>query len=112
MNLPHDWKVRTVPELIDLFESGKFADKLVKGHSDLLEAINHHLAEYGPTGCSGKITITLTYKAEADRGVELTATAAYLHPSPPAEKGKSLAFIDREGQLTLENPALTAGEYD
>lgn len=102
---PHDpYKMRSLEQILALFDNGDFLAKVMEGHKDLqLDLINHR-EEHGTKGCSGSMTIQVSYALGKSGDVNMGATVAFKSPKkPPAS---AAAYINEKGELTLYSPML------
>ncbi|MEP3297600.1 MAG: hypothetical protein ABJO27_14205 [Pseudoruegeria sp.] len=102
---PHDpYKMRTLEQILYLFNGGDFLEEIMSGHKTLMQDLLDHNAEHGPKGCSGAMTIQLSYTVGNAGDVGMGATVAFKPPKkPPSSAG---AYITDAGELTLYSPMM------
>jgi hypothetical protein len=102
---PHDpFKMRSIEQILSLFDSGQFLAEIMKGHKNLMHELLEHNAEFGPKGCEGSMTITVKYAAGNAGDVGMGGTVNFKLPKkPPSSAG---AYIDEDGELTLYSPMM------
>ncbi|WP_157057560.1 hypothetical protein [Loktanella sp. 3ANDIMAR09] len=102
---PHDpYKMRTLEQILMLFNGGEFMTEIMTGHSDLMHELLDHNADHGPKGCEGTMSIKLNYKVGNAGDVGMSAQVSFSGPKkPPSSAG---AFIDDAGHLTLYSPMM------
>jgi hypothetical protein len=100
---PHDpYKMRTLEQILHLFDGGEFLEKTMEGHRQLQVDLLEHKAEHGTKGCNGKMTITISYALGKSGDVSMGARVDFKSPDkPPAS---AAAFINDDGELTLYSP--------
>lgn len=107
MNAPdtHDpFRIRTVEQLLQLFDGGTFATEVLEKHEEMLRDMADYRAEHGPKGCQGRMVIAIDYALGKQGDVSMGAKAEFKSPKkPPAS---ATAYADENGQLTLYSPLL------
>ncbi len=99
---PHDpFKMRTLEQILSLFDGGEFLDGVVKDHQQLLvDLIEHHERHGGKT--AGSMTLTVNYALGKAGDVAMGAKCEFKAPKKPASS--AAAYINDKGELTLYNP--------
>lgn len=98
------YRMRTLEQILTLFDRGQFLQEVMEGHRDLQKALLDHKAEHGPKGCKGSMTITVNYALGKSGDVSMGASVKFTTPNkPPAS---AAAFINDDGELTLYSPML------
>lgn len=102
---PHDpYKMRTLEQILMLFDGGDFMTEIMTGHKGLMQDLLDHNAEHGPKGCSGSMTLQLSYGVGNSGDVGMGATVTFKPPKkPPSSAG---AYINDAGELTLYSPMM------
>lgn len=102
---PHDpYKMRSLEQILALFDNGDFLAKVMQGHKDLQLDLLNHREEHGTKGCQGSMTIQVNYALGKSGDVAMGATVAFKSPKkPPAS---AAAYINEKGELTLYSPML------
>lgn len=102
---PHDpYKMRSLEQILTLFDGGTFLSDVMKRHQDLMQDLMDHLEEHGPKGCSGSMTISLDYAVGSAGDVGMGAKVEFKPPKKP--KSSAAAFINDAGELTLYSPMM------
>lgn len=102
---PHDtYKMRTIEQIIALFDGGDFLTQIMSGHQQLMQDLLDHNAEHGPKGCKGTMTIKLSYAVGNAGDVGMGATVAFVPPNKPPSSAS--AYINDAGELTLYSPMM------
>jgi len=102
----HDpYKMRTLEQILTLFDDGDFLDKVMEGHKQLQLDLLEHKAENGTKGCSGSMTITVNYALGKSGDVAMGATVAFKAPKKPPSS--AAAYINDNGELTLYSPFMS-----
>ena len=101
---PHDpYKMRTLEQIVSLFDGGDFLEKLLKGHADLQIALLEHRAEHGGKA-KGSMTLTIGYDLGKQGDVAMSARVDFKTPQKPPSS--AAAFINDQGELTLYSPLM------
>lgn len=100
---PHDpYKMRTLEQILALFDAGDFLAEVLEGHKTLQLDLLDHKAEHGTKGCNGSMTLQVNYALGKSGDVAMGATVTFKAPKkPPAS---AAAFINDNGELTLYSP--------
>lgn len=102
---PHDpYKMRTIEQILSLFDGGDFLAEVLTGHRQLQIDLLDHKAEHGTKGCEGTMTIKVSYALGKQGDVAMGATCTFKAPKKPPSS--AAAFINDEGELTLYSPLL------
>lgn len=102
---PHDpYKMRTIEQILTLFDGGDFMTEVMTGHQTLMQDLLEHNAEHGPKGCTGQMTIQLSYTVGNAGDVGMGATATFKPPKKPPSSAS--AYINDAGELTLYSPMM------
>lgn len=100
---PHDpYRLRTLEQILLLFDGGDFLAKLLADHRQLQVDLLEHQAEHGSKGCQGSMTIQINYALGKSGDVAMGAVATFKAPKKPA--ASAAAFINDNGDLTLYSP--------
>ena len=100
---PHDpYKMRTLEQILALFDGGDFITEVMSGHRTLQQDLLEHKAEHGTKGCQGTMTIQVSYALGKSGDVAMGATATFKAPKKPPSS--AAAFINDKGELTLYSP--------
>jgi hypothetical protein len=101
----HDpYKMRTLEQILMLFDGGDFMGEVMTGHQKLMHELLEHNAEHGTKGCSGTMTLQLSYAVGNSGDVGMGATVTFKAPKkPPSSAG---AYINDAGELTLYSPMM------
>lgn len=101
----HDpYKMRSLEWLLQLFDGGAFYDQLMQDHRKLQQDLLDHLEEHGPKGCSGTMTLKISYAVGNAGDVGMGARVEFTPPKKPASS--AAAFINEAGELTLYSPMM------
>lgn len=96
--------MRSIEQILGLFDGGTFIDKVMDGHKQLQIDLLEYLDENGPKNCQGEMTIKINYAAGKSGDVAMGARVDFKAPKkPPAS---AAAFINDKGELTLYSPLL------
>jgi len=99
----HDpYKIRTLEQILSLFDGGEFLKKLLEDHRALQVDLLDHAAEHGSKGCQGSMTIQISYALGKSGDVNMGAAATFKPPKKPASS--ATAYINERGELTLYSP--------
>lgn len=103
---PHDpYKMRSLEQILSLFDGGDFLTEVMAGHKQLQIDLLDHKEEHGTKGCQGSMTIQVSYALGRSGDVSMGATVNFKSPKkPPAS---AAAYINDNGEMTLESPLLT-----
>ncbi|SLN36869.1 hypothetical protein AQS8620_01325 [Aquimixticola soesokkakensis] len=100
---PHDpYKMRTIEQILALFDSGDFLAQVLEGHKQLQLDLLEHKAEHGTKGCQGSMTLQVSYALGKSGDVAMGATVSFKAPKKPPSS--AAAFINDNGELTLYSP--------
>lgn len=81
---PHDpYKMRTLEQIIMLFDGGDFMAEIMEGHKKLMQDMLEHHAQHGSKGCSGTMNLTLNYGVGKAQDVGMGATVTFKAPKKP-----------------------------
>lgn len=98
------YRMRTLEQILMLFDGGDFMAEIMSGHQNLMHELLEHNAEHGPKGCSGSMTIQLSYAVGNSGDVGMGANVTFKPPKkPPSSAG---AYINEAGELTLYSPMM------
>ncbi len=99
----HDpYKMRSLEQILALFDSGDFLAELLEGHKQLQLDLMEHKDEHGTKGCQGSMTLQVNYALGKSGDVAMGATVAFKAPKKPPSS--AAAFINDDGELTLYSP--------
>lgn len=98
------YKMRTLEQILMLFDGGDFMTEIMTGHKDLMQDLLDHNAEHGPKGCEGTMTVQLKYAVGNSGDVGMGATVKFAPPKKPASS--AAAYINDLGELTLYSPMM------
>jgi hypothetical protein len=102
---PHDpYKMRTLEQILSLFDGGDFLRETMDEHQELQIALLEHKDAHGTKGCQGSLTIQISYALGKSGDVSMGATRTIKKPKKPASS--AAAFINDDGELTLYSPFL------
>lgn len=102
---PHDqFKMRTLEQILLLFNDGNFLAEVMDGHQKLMHGLLDHNAQYGPKGCKGTMSIQLSYAVGKSGDVGMGANATFTPPKAPPSS--AAAYINDAGELTLYSPMM------
>ncbi|MCI5042087.1 MAG: hypothetical protein MRY81_20700 [Donghicola eburneus] len=102
---PYDpYKMRSIEQILKLFNGGEFLAQVMSGHKDLMQALLDHNQTHGPKGCSGSMTIKLTYAVGNAGDVGMGANVTFAPPKAPPSS--AAAYINDAGELTLYSPMM------
>jgi hypothetical protein len=102
---PHDpYKMRSLEQILALFDSGDFLRQLMIEHRKLQCDLLDHKSEHGAKGCSGSMTITVNYALGNSGDVSMGAASAFKGPKKPPSN--AAAFLNDKGELTLYSPMM------
>lgn len=102
---PHDpYKMRTLEQILTLFDGGDFLAQVMQGHQDLMQDLTEHLETHGPKGCQGSMTLTIDYAVGNAGDVGMGAQISFKAPKKP--KSSAAAYINDAGELTLYSPMM------
>lgn len=102
----HDpFSIRSFEQLLALFDGGAFLEQMMADHRQLQRDLMEYLAEHGPKGCTGTMTLTISYAPGRTGDVGMTARAEFKAPrKPPAS---AAAYLDDDGNMTLFSPLMS-----
>ncbi len=93
------FKMRTLEQILMLFDGGDFMTEVMTGHQDLMKDLLEHKDTHGAKGCEGTMTLQLKYAVGNSGDVGMGANVTFKAPKkPPSSAG---AFINDDGELTL-----------
>ncbi len=98
------YKMRSLEQVLTLFDGGDFLRKIMSGHGDLMQDLLDHNEEHGPKGCKGSMTIQVGYAVGNAGDVGMSATVTFNAPKRPPSS--AAAFINDAGELTLYSPMM------
>lgn len=99
----HDpFKMRTIEQILALFDGGDFLAEVLEGHKTLQLDLLEHKAEHGTKGCNGSMTLQISYALGKSGDVAMGANVSFKAPKKPASS--AAAFINDDGELTLYSP--------
>ncbi|HCO91074.1 MAG TPA: hypothetical protein DIT40_08890 [Alphaproteobacteria bacterium] len=102
---PHDpYTIRTLEQLMSLFDGGNFLAQFLEDHRDLLTQMQDHNDEFGHKGAKGSFTLTVAYDLGGAGDLGMSAQADFKGPKKPASKGA--AFVGGNGEMTLFSPMM------
>lgn len=102
---PRDpYKMRTLEQILALFDGGDFLPEVMDGHRQLQLDLLAHRDEHGTKGCSGSMTLEISYALGKSGDVAMGAAVKFKPPKKPASS--AAAFINDDGELTLYSPFL------
>ncbi|NDW31538.1 hypothetical protein [Salipiger sp. PrR007] len=102
---PHDpFKMRTLEQILMLFDGGEFLGEVMTGHQKLMQDLLEHNAQHGSKGCNGTMTIQLNYAVGNAGDVGMGATVTFKDPKKPPSS--AAAYINDAGELTLYSPMM------
>ncbi len=102
----HDpYKMRTLEQILALFDGGDFLEKVMDGHKQLQLDLLEHKAENGTKGCNGTMTLQVNYALGKSGDVAMGATVNFKAPKKPPSS--AAAFINDNGELTLYSPFMS-----
>jgi hypothetical protein len=98
------YKMRTLEQILMLFDGGDFMTEIMTGHQKLMHDLLDHNAEHGSKGCQGTVSLQLNYAVGNSGDVGMGATITFKAPKkPPSSAG---AYINDAGELTLYSPMM------
>ncbi|WP_370312515.1 hypothetical protein [Sagittula sp.] len=101
----HDpYKMRNLEWLLTLFDGGDFLAEVMEGHEQLMRDLLDHQREHGSKGCSGEMSIKISYAVGNGGDVGMGARAEFKPPKKPPSS--AAAFINDAGELTLYSPMM------
>lgn len=98
------YKMRTLEQILMLFDGGDFMGEIMEGHKRLMQDLLDHNAEHGPKGCQGTMTIQLSYGVGNSGDVGMGGSVTFKAPRKPPSS--AAAYITDAGELTLYNPMM------
>ena len=100
---PHDpYKMRSLEQILQLFDGGDFLTELLAGHKQLQLDLLEHKDEHGTKGCQGSMTLQINYALGKSGDVGMGATVSFKPPKKPPSS--AAAYINDDGELTLYSP--------
>ena len=100
---PHDpYKMRTLEQILALFDGGEFLAEVLAGHKTLQLDLLEHRDLHGTKGCQGTMTLQVSYALGKSGDVAMGATIKFKPPQKPPSS--AAAFINDNGELTLYSP--------
>lgn len=102
---PHDpYRMRSLEQILSLFDGGEFLAEVMKGHKQLQLDLLEHNAAHGSKGCSGSMTIKVSYAVGNAGDVGMGAIVTFAPPKKPPSS--AAAYINDNGELTLYSPMM------
>ncbi len=101
---PDPYKLRTLEQILALFDGGDFLAEVMAGHKQLQIDLLEHQAEHGTKSCQGSMTLQVNYALGKSGDVGMGATVVFKPPKKPPSS--AAAFIDNKGELTLYSPLM------
>lgn len=99
----HDpYKMRSLEQILRLFDGGDFLAEVMSGHKDLQLELLEHKDEHGTKGCQGSMTLQINYALGKSGDVAMGANVNFKGPKKPPSS--AAAFINDDGELTLYSP--------
>lgn len=98
------YRIATVDKLIGVINRGDECAEAMKLMRELVDRIAEVQAEHRGV-VKGALTITLSFACD-ERGVDVTMATTAKMPKKPALKDRM--FVDQNGGLTLQDPALNS----
>ncbi|MGR3452908.1 hypothetical protein [Pseudooceanicola sp.] len=100
---PQDpYRMRTLEQILSLFDGGDFLAEVLAGHKQLQLDLLEHKDLHGTKGCSGKMTLEVSYALGKSGDVSMGANVTFKPPKKPPSS--AAAFINDDGELTLYSP--------
>jgi hypothetical protein len=108
---PHDpYRLRTLEQILSLFDGGEFLEKVLDGHKQLQLELIEHKAEHGTKGCQGSMTLQVSYALGKSGDVAMGAKVDFKSPKKPPSS--AAAYIDEDtGELTLFSPFMARMQH-
>lgn len=101
----HDpFKLRSLEQILMLFNNGEFLTEVMEGHADLMRDLTEHNQIYGSKGCQGSMTLTISYAVGNAGDAGMGAKVSFTAPKKP--QSSAAAYIDGDGNLTLYSPMM------
>lgn len=101
----HDpYKMRSLEQIISLFNNGDFLTEIMEGHQVLMLDLIEHNDLHGKKGCKGSMTIKIDYAGGNAGDLGMGATVEFKAPKKPPSSAS--AYINNAGELTLYNPMM------
>lgn len=102
---PHDpYKMRTLEQILALFDGGAFLEEVMSGHKKLQIDLLDHKDEHGTKGCQGSMTLEVNYALGKSGDVSMGASVKFKPPKKPPSS--AAAYINDNGELTLYSPLM------
>ena len=98
------FKMRTIEQILTLFDGGDFLAEVMTGHQTLMQDLLEHNAEHGSKGCDGTMTLQISYAVGNAGDVGMGATVTFKPPKKPPSS--AAAYINDAGELTLYSPMM------
>ena len=100
---PYDkFKMRTIEQILTLFDGGDFLKEVMEGHQQLMIGLLDHSEQHGSKGCQGSMTLKISYALGKSGDVAMGAKSTFEAPKkPPAS---TAAFVNDKGELMLYSP--------
>lgn len=98
------FKMRTIEQILTLFDAGNFLAEVMSGHTTLMQDLLEHNAEHGSKGCNGTMTLQINYAVGNAGDVGMGATVTFKAPKKPPSS--AAAYINDAGELTLYSPMM------
>ncbi len=107
---PHDpYKMRSIEQILSLFDGGAFLADLLEGHRDLQHALLDYRDEHSAKGCKGSMNLKIDYALGKSGDVVMEAHVEFKAPKKPVSS--AAAYINQDGELTLYSPMLTRMQH-
>jgi hypothetical protein len=102
---PHDpYKMRTLEQIILLFDGGDFMAEIMEGNKKLMQDLLEHHALHGSKGCNGSMTLTLNFGVGKAQDVSMGGKVTFAPPKKPPSGAN--AYLTDAGDLTLFSPMM------
>ncbi|TFL16404.1 hypothetical protein [Jannaschia formosa] len=102
---PRDpYAIRTLEQLLTLFDGGDFAEQTLRKHRELMIDLREHLDRHGTKGCQGEVAITVRFALGNNGDVSMAAETKIKPPKTPPATAAS--YVDEDGGLTLFSPLM------
>lgn len=98
------FSIRSIEQLLTLFDGGEFLTKLMEDHRDLLTKMHDHNNEYDHRGAKGSFTLTISYELGGAGDLGMRAAVDFKGPKKPASR--AAAYVDGQGAMTLYSPMM------
>lgn len=101
----HDpYTIRTIEQLLSLFDNGEFLTTFLEDHRDLLNQMQDHNDQFGHKGAKGSFSISVAYELGGAGDLVMNAQADFKGPKKPSSK--AAAYVDGQGEMTLFSPMM------